>query len=184
MGEEQVKESEEPVADDFIVASPDPAVIEQEAADKAFFASDLPPSAFRLPPSGESRYARLEGWERRYQAVLDATARQPYALGENDCFRLACAMLEALTGVDRWPEFAGQYKTYRESLVLLHQYGSSFDAAFDWFFGVPHCAPGYARRGDIVKVLDANGTAHLGVSTGTQVAVFREHGLSYEPRRV
>src|SRR5689334_10945784 len=106
--------------DDSRFTVPDSRAIAEDAEEKAFFASTLPPSAFRLPPS--SGYARLEGWERRYQAVLDAFAGRPYVLGENDCFRLTCAMFEALTGIDHWPEFSGRYQTRRESLALIREY--------------------------------------------------------------
>ena len=41
---------------------------------------------------------RREGWERRLQDVVRAAQDKPYKLGENDCFRFACAAVEALTG--------------------------------------------------------------------------------------
>lgn len=190
-----------PQLDDFVEPKPDPAEIAREAEEKVFFAS---PITHHPSPAFESPHARLEGWERRLHAVLACAAREPYVLGSHDCFRVACAVLEALTGVDRWPEFDGRYRTYRQSLVILREYAdkavaareadtrhpppithrqkaSTFDDAFDGFFGVQACAAAFARRGDIVKILDDNCTAHLGVSIGREIAVLRETGLMTVP---
>lgn len=128
---------------------------------------------------------RLEGWERRYQAVLDAARDTPYELGVHDCFRVACAVVEALTGVDRWPQWAGRYATKREALELLARHGGSFEAAFDWFFGVDHEPPRFARRGDIVALAEPDSFSrsekHLGVCTGADAAFTLERGLAFVP---
>lgn len=186
--------------EDLAVAELDPVEVAREAEEIAFFSTARASRAVPDP----SPQSRVEGWERRYQAVLDRAAREPYVLGSHDCFRVACAVLEALTGVDRWPEFAGRYRTYRQSLVILREYAdkavaereadthhpspithhpkaSTFDDAFDGFFGIGHCAASFARRGDVVKVLDPNGTAHLGVCIGREIAVLRETGLMTVP---
>lgn len=125
--------------------------------------------------------ARLEGWELRLAEVLEAARGQPYALGGHDCFRLACAVVHALTGVDRWPEWAGRYSTKRQALVLLARYGGTFDGAGDKFFGVAGVEPARARRGDILKYVDPDGEAHLGVKNCSMVAVLGEKGLGYVP---
>src|SRR5690242_15369669 len=106
---------------------------------------------------------RLEGWESRLHAVLEAAREKPYVLGEHDCFRVACRVVEALTGEDRWPEFDGKYSTTRDAKRLLARHGASFEAAFDWFFGVPAVSPRQARRGDILAVQTSDGEKHLGV---------------------
>lgn len=119
---------------------------------------------------------RLPGWEARLEAVLVAARATPYVLGEHDCFRVACRAVEALTGVDRWPEFAG-YRTRREALALLAAHGGSFEAAMDWFFGVAHVSPRLARRGDICAVQTQDGEKHLAVCTGARVEMTAPHGL-------
>lgn len=131
--------------------------------------------------NARSHIVRLEGWESRLAAAIEWARARPYVLGQHDCFRVACRVLEALTGVDRWPEWAGRYSTKDEALALLAQHGSSFNAAFDWFFGVAHENPRLARRGDIVKCVDETGEAHLGVCVGPEVAVLRESGLAFAP---
>jgi len=121
---------------------------------------------------------RLEGWEKRLFAELEAARHKPYALGEHDCFRLACRVIEALTGVDRWPEFAG-YTTRREAMLKLARHGSTFEAAGDWFFGAPSIDVRFARRGDICCIQDADGEKHLGVCVGADVALLAPDGLTH-----
>lgn len=125
---------------------------------------------------------RLEGWEARLAGVLEATRGRPYRLGESDCFRLACEVQAALTGVDRLPEFSGRYRTKGQAKRLIARYGASFDAAFSWFFGVAPVAVPQARRGDVVKFVDDAGEAHLGVCVGAEVAVYGPAGLVFVPR--
>lgn len=125
---------------------------------------------------------RLQGWESRLAALIEDARAKPYKLGEHDCFRMACAAVEALTGVDRWPQWSG-YRTRREALRLLASKGHrSFDEAFSWLFGEQPAPMAMARRGDICKLVDDRGEAHLGVCTGSGIAVLVETGLSFIPR--
>lgn len=124
---------------------------------------------------------RLEGWEGRLAAVLAAAQGHAYELGTHDCFRVACHAVEALTGIDRWPEFAGKYSTRREALRLIARYGASFETAFDWFFGAAHVNPRFGRRGDIAGYLDSTGEKHLGVVLGEETAVLGAAGLLHAP---
>ena len=121
---------------------------------------------------------RREGWEQRLLAIIEDARARPYVLGEHDCFRLACRVIEALTGVDRWPSFAG-YTTKREALQRLAQHGSSFEAAGDWFFGSAHVDVKQARRGDILALQDATGEKHLAVCLGHQAACLHADGLLF-----
>lgn len=123
---------------------------------------------------------RLLGWEDRLAAIVEEARTRPYALGEHDCFRVACRVLEALTGVDRWPQFAG-YHTKGEALRLLSKHGASFEAAFDWFFGSTRLDVRLARRGDLAAIETADGEKHLGVCLGVQTACLGEGGLMFVP---
>lgn len=122
--------------------------------------------------------ARLEGWEARLAALIEDARGKPYVLGEHDCFRVACRVIEALTGVDRWPEFAG-YRSRRQAMRKLARFGRSFVAAGDWFFGAPHLAPAHARRGDICALQTEDGEKHLGVCVGSSVACLAPDGLRF-----
>jgi hypothetical protein len=135
------------------------------------------PAAARLTPVPA---VRLEGWERRLEAVIEDARQRPYRLGEHDCFRLTCRVLEALTGRDRWPEFSG-YTTRREGLAGLARHGRSFEAAFDWFFGAPSVDVRQARRGDLCCVQTVDGEKHMGVCLGAEVALLAPEGLTYTP---
>lgn len=111
--------------------------------------------------------------------MIEGARNRPYVLGEWDCFRLACAAIEALTGEDRWPAFGG-YTTKREALAALAQHGSTFEYAGDWFFRGPRINKAFARRGDILALIDPSGKKHLGVCTdGLNVAVMLESGLLF-----
>lgn len=120
---------------------------------------------------------RLQGWEGRMAAVLDAARVAIYALGQQDCFRLACASLEALTGVDRWPEFAGRYRTTREALKVILEHGATYTEAMTWFFGCEPEAMAWARRGDIAEFVDESGVSYLGIVVGSHVAMLGDQGL-------
>ncbi len=134
---------------------------------------------------------RLEGWESRLVAVIEAARARSYALGEYDCFRLACAAVAALTGVDLWPAWAGRYRTRREALRLLVEFAGPghsaaamplFSAAFTRLFCAARESPRRARRGDILEYVDsASGEQHLGVCVGACAAVPGEHGLLFVP---
>ena len=126
---------------------------------------------------------RIEGWEGRLAAVIDAACCTPYVLGQHDCFRLACEAVNALTGVDHWPAWAGRYHTPREALRLLAENGGSFTAAFTQLFGVEPSAPNTAQRGDVLEYRDATGQQHLGVCVGAHVALLGEQGLAFQRLR-
>lgn len=126
---------------------------------------------------------RLDGWEKRLAELIEAARSRPYVLGEHDCFRLACAVVEALTGVDHWPKWAGKYRTKREALALIATYGSNFtDAASRMFDGPPIEMP-FAHRGDIAEFRDPSGEAHLAIVLGADVAVPVDTGLLFLKRR-
>ena len=123
---------------------------------------------------------RTPGWEGRLAQVIEAARTAPYQLGVHDCFRFACAAIEAVTGRDRWPEFAG-YVTKRDALALIARHGSHFEAAFDWFFGRTREPWQHARRGDILALATPDGEKHLGVCNGSEVAFLSERGLVFVP---
>jgi hypothetical protein len=125
---------------------------------------------------------RIEGWESRLIAAVEAARWTRYELGVHDCFRVACHVVEALTGVDRWPEFAGRYHDKRGAVALLAEHGKTFEAAFDWFFDTPHVPVQEAARGDIVALRTADGEKHLGVCLGCDVAFLAPEGLLFLQR--
>lgn len=125
--------------------------------------------------------ARLEGWESRLAEVIEWARHEPYVLGAHDCFRVACRAVEALTGADLWPQWAGRYRTRRQALVLIYRYGGAFTPAASKLFGSEPVGMLLARRGDIAEFVDPNGEQHLGVCNGEFVAVLESYGLLFTP---
>lgn len=124
--------------------------------------------------------ARIQGWESRLAATLEAARRTPYELGTNDCLRLACACVEALTGIDHWPRFAG-YHSKRQALVTIARIAPSLGEAVTATLGVPPSRVFAAWRGDLVLYRDPGGEDHLAVADGPQVAVYTDAGLGFLP---
>ena len=124
---------------------------------------------------------RVPGWESRLSAAIDALRARPYEYGVHDCFVLTCAVVHALTGVDRWPEFAGKYTDRRSALATIAGYGATFEGAALRFFGCDAMHINQARRGDIAEV-QINGLSHLGVVMGAWVFLAGEFGLVEYPR--
>ena len=123
--------------------------------------------------------SRRSGWEARLFALVADASEKPYTLGTHDCFSFACAVVEALTGVDRWPEFVG-YTTKRGALEAIAKHGSNFEVAGDWFFGVPHSYDMRRyQRGDIAALQTEDGEKHLGVVLGAHTAFLAPGGLLY-----
>lgn len=122
---------------------------------------------------------RIEGWERRLERAVDLARDRPYVEGEHNCGRFVCEAIEALTGVDRWPEFSA-HATRREALALLARHGSTFEEAIDRLLGFERCSATLARRGDLVCVRTDDGEAHLGVCLGADVALMGARGLLFE----
>jgi hypothetical protein len=124
---------------------------------------------------------RLQHWELELDRVIREACNKPYVLGEHDCFTFACEVVKVITGDDRGKEFIGRYKTKRESLALLARYGSTFEAAGDWFFG-ERVEVNFAHRGDIGVYCTPDGEKHLGVFNGRVLLVLVTEGLAEVPR--
>lgn len=136
---------------------------------------------------------RLPGWEHRLAVVLKAARNEPYELGRHDCFRVACAAVQALTGFDYWQWWAGTYHTRSQALLAMVRYvgdGATdeqiarpidpravFTAAFTRLFGTYPVPVPQLHRGDIAEFVDLQNEAHLGVVAGASVMVLGESGL-------
>lgn len=117
---------------------------------------------------------RIEGWESRLAAVIESARDKPYVLGEHDCFLVACAVVEALTGHDFRP--FGTYRTKREALVAILKVAPSLPDAVTKALDTEPVPTRMARRGDIVHYFDVED--HLGVCLGERVAVLGPDGLA------
>ena len=121
---------------------------------------------------------RRPGWESRLAAVLADAQHAPYILGQHDCLRVACRTVDALTGIDLWPRFAG-YTTKRQALVTIARIAPGLGEAVTATLGRTPSSVVMARRGDLALYRDSTGEDHLGVCTGHRVAVLMPEGLHH-----
>jgi len=119
--------------------------------------------------------ARRTDWPERLLEAMEAARRKPYVLGEHDCLRVACAAVEAMTGMNYWPRFAG-YTTKRQALVTIARIAPSLGEAVTAVLGVQPSPVASAWRGDIVLYRDTMGEDHLGVVMGLQVLLTAPEG--------
>lgn len=110
--------------------------------------------------------------------VIAEAECKPYKLGEHDCLRLACRVVEARSGVDYWPRFAG-YKTKRQSLAVIARIAPTLREAITSTLGTPELPPVFAQRGDLVIYRDDE--EHIGVCVGENVVVLGADGLVRVP---
>lgn len=120
---------------------------------------------------------RLGGWPEALAVEVAFARRQRYELGVHDCLRFTCRCIEAMTGHDFWPRFAG-YTTRREALKTIRAIAPTLGEAVGVVLGVPPAPTLSARRGDVVLYRDAEGE-HLGVCVGPTVAVLGADGLLF-----
>lgn len=124
-------------------------------------------------------FIRREDWPERLALQVRLAQAKPYQLGMHDCARFACHCVEAMTGVDLWPRFAG-YSTLAQAHRTMRSLGETLGAAASAMLGAPATPVAQARRGDVVTYRDALGE-HLGICTGAQVAVLGPQGLMHLP---
>ena len=120
---------------------------------------------------------RTQDWPERLAEQVAAAQAKPYVIGVHDCLRFSCLCIEAMTGADFWPAFAG-YTTRREAVAVLAKHGATLEAAAAKVVDVQPAPVLSARRGDVVTFRDKYGE-HLGVCTGTHVAVLGHTGLLF-----
>jgi cell wall-associated NlpC family hydrolase len=123
---------------------------------------------------------RREDWQVKLFEIVEAAQDQPYQLGTHDCLKFSCACIEAMTGVDHWPAFAGLYGDKREALKLIAQFGRSFADAVSGVLGKDPQPVLMAQRGDLMMYHDDSGD-HLGICCGATIAVLAEDGLHHVP---
>lgn len=123
-----------------------------------------------------SMLSRRADWPERLADVVGAANSRPYALGEWDCLRFACSCIHAMTDVDYWPRFAGEYTTKREALRAIARIAHDLEAAITTTLCVSPSPTFSAQRGDLVLFKDDNGE-HIGVALGGSVAVLGPCGL-------
>jgi hypothetical protein len=90
--------------------------------------------------------ARLDGWDRRLHALLQATRMRPFAWGTHDCCSFALEAYRALIGEAAPNPY--QWDSLLSAQRLLHRRGGVAGLAGEWF-GAPVAGWKSGRRGDI-----------------------------------
>jgi cell wall-associated NlpC family hydrolase len=123
---------------------------------------------------------RRADWPERLAEVVAQANDRPYVLGEWDCFRFSCAVIDAMTGHDYWPQFGG-YKTKRQALATIARIAPTLGEAVTKGMELEQRPPLMAQRGDLMLYCDSVGEHHLGVALGATVAVLGPDGLQHVP---
>lgn len=126
---------------------------------------------------------RVERWEARLAAALEAARDQPFAWGTHDCCIWASGVRDELTGCDDTALFRGRYTTEIGALRRLRKLGwQSIEEAATALMGQPRANIFMAQRGDIALIDDPAGGAleALGVVMG-KVALFLRRDRGLEP---
>jgi hypothetical protein len=119
---------------------------------------------------------RVDGWESRLYALIEAARGREYKFGTHDCVSFACECVKAIDGRDIK---VGDYVTAKDAKKILRGKGG-FTAAVTRFLGVEPGPVSLAQRGDIVE-LQRGKHSHLGVCVGAQVAMPKLDGLAFVP---
>lgn len=131
---------------------------------------------------------RLPDWEARLAVFVAGAWNRSFAWGEHDCILMACAAVDAMTGVDPAADYRGRYSDAEGAALALRELGhgtliKTIDAAF------PARPLGKAQRGDVVMFRGSVGIAMgaFGLFVGEEaladaVATPKREGLVSIPR--
>jgi hypothetical protein len=116
---------------------------------------------------------RLDGWEERLEAAIEAGRTRTFAWGgiedRHDCCTFAARCIDAVTGSSLIVNLACEYDDERTALRFLARHGGLAGAVTHYLGeGVPRWSA--ARRGDVCLVPTERGDG-LGVCVGNRIAV-------------
>ena len=97
---------------------------------------------------------RTNGWEKRFNDVLEAKRKEPFAWGKNDCSLFAADCVKALTGIDFMKELRGLYASEEEAEAIIG-YTGSLERTIEnllWPIHPVNICVTNAKRGDVVMV--------------------------------
>lgn len=122
---------------------------------------------------------RRQDWPEKLAAEIAGAQALPYVIGQHDCLRFTCRVIEAMCGVDFWHQFGG-YTTLREAQDKIKTVAPTLQEAVCKVLNAEALSPSMARRGDVLVYQDAGGQ-HLGICSGAFVALLQRHGLVMLP---
>lgn len=136
---------------------------------------------------------RHDHWQTLMHRHIKEKREKPFVWGQHDCCTWVADHIKAVTGVDLYQEFRGQYTDAKGAFLAIRRIagGATVEDAADYCFrkyGVLELKhPGWATRGDIVlydqRDGDGNNEPILGVvNLDGQVGLFvTDHGFLRYP---
>ena len=123
---------------------------------------------------------RYDDWAARLDAITIDYQKRKFRWGKSDCGTLATDCVRALTGIDLYQDFSGQYDSLRSYARLLSKYncqniGDLFSVMANQF-GFKSIPLKLAKRGDIITVISCDMEC-LGVCQGRHSMFHMEQGL-------
>ena len=136
--------------------------------------------------------SRLDLWEDRFAALIDAAEKREFHYGNFDCVLFACDVIEALTGQDPAKDHRGKYSGEEEAKNMLlglvaskapgatglYGEGGALEKLADDFArsrGYEEIGRMFAQRGDIA-LGDVGGMKGLGACVGRQFVFLNPAG--------
>lgn len=120
--------------------------------------------------------ARVEGWERKLNAVIRKHRDLPAEYGVSDCFLICADAVEAITGTDPFPHCRTAYKTIARGIAVLRREGFA-DMEAAWASKFEKIGVLEAQRGDIA-ILDTPEGPAGGVVTSAGIVIKVQGGTS------
>jgi hypothetical protein len=122
---------------------------------------------------------RLEGWQDKFFAYLEATRATPFEWGQHDCCLFAAKSIDAICGSPLELQLKIDYRDEASALAYIAQFGSLEAAVSNWLGESK--APNFAGPGDIVLANLDNGPT-VGVCLGVKCAFASVAGPLYTQR--
>jgi len=111
---------------------------------------------------------RLDDWQDRFFAYLEATRLLPFAWGTNDCCTFAAGAADAMCGTTLKADVAANYTDEVSARAYLATF-DSMEAAVTQWVGTASLAPNFAGPGDVVLMSGNNGPT-TGICLGANCA--------------
>ena len=121
---------------------------------------------------------RVDDWDLKlYERIAEWEDGREFVDGKTDCTAFCSDCVEAMTGVDFWADWAGQYKDAKSAAKLIRKRGhhSLFHVLQSIFGRSVHVA--FAKRGDIVYGKLGLVAPQIGICLGEATKSWRRDGL-------
>lgn len=121
---------------------------------------------------------RIEGWEKKLDAIVESKRNQPFDWASNNCMGLVAEVQQEITGKTDFPEVLENIDNKFNAQRLILKRAKNLTELMDKNFSkIPITL---AQRGDIVEVETCEGPA-MGVCIGAKAVFIGKDGIEYIP---